>query len=170
MSRIEAKKHGVKQLQGNDWIVTLVVSNEDFHVWGIAQDGMGAIYTMDVISSEEEAFKAEYSSVISKMENTDNAQSSCTEKSNNSEGDKLRVRAVMLCKDRGFQIFLESLDKEIIVFNENHAREFLLNYCNIASRSSLAINVIAQNLFKNLLERYKDWQFENKYSDNLNRS
>lgn len=109
-------------------------------------------------------------SVISKMESANNAQSNYPEKPDSSEGDNLRVRAVMLCKDREFQIFLESLDKEIIVFNESHARKFLLNYCNITSRSSLAINVIAQNLFKNLLERYKDWQFENQYSDNLNRS
>lgn len=85
------------------------------------------------------------------------------------EGEKLRTRAVMLCKERGFQIFCESLDKNIIVFNENHAREFLINYCNIKSRSELATNIEAQNKFKELLESYKAWQFEQQYGDNLNR-
>lgn len=85
------------------------------------------------------------------------------------EGEKLRIRAVLLCRERDFQIFCESLNRDIIVFNENAAREFILIYCKINSRSDLAKNIEAQVLFKQLLEKYKDWQAENNYADNLNR-
>lgn len=85
------------------------------------------------------------------------------------ESEKFRTRAVMLCKERDFQIFCESLDKNMIVFNESHARDFICEYCNIKSRSELATNVKAQAKFKELLEKYKDWQFENNYADNLSR-
>lgn len=85
------------------------------------------------------------------------------------QGEKLRTRAVLLCKDRDFQIFLESFDRNIIIFNENAARTFLIDYCNISSRSELTIKIEAQNKFKELLEKYKDWQVEQQYADNLER-
>lgn len=86
-----------------------------------------------------------------------------------SEGDKLRIRAVMLCKEREFQICCESLDKSRIVFNENHARDFICEYCNIKSRSELAHNPYAQMKFRTLEHKFKDWLYENQYTDNLSR-
>lgn len=90
------------------------------------------------------------------------------------EGDKLRVRAVLLCKDDSFQEFAY-----YNITGEHHHKydetceemtiNILRNYCNIKSRSELTTSTEAQNKFKELLLRYDQWKLEQTYADNLNR-
>lgn len=104
--------------------------------------------------------------VISKMESASNAQCDCN-KLAQAEGDKLRVRAVMVAKDKEFQLF--SLDAFQPLFSdwEANATQIIYNECNIKSRSELAINQEAQNLFKELLTKFDTWKLESQYKDNL---
>lgn len=88
------------------------------------------------------------------------------------EGDKLRTRAVMLCKSFAFQEYIRSLNLGAWVretdFNE-YSKILLCRLCNIKSRSELATNLEAQQKFKELDRKFKNWQFENNYADNLHR-
>ena len=100
-----------------------------------------------------------------------NQLSNCAEKT---EGEKLRVRAIMLCKDSNFQDYARQFFHQMpgsfgVVTTEIMTSHYIKYYCNIKSRSELATNVKAQANFKELLEKYKDWQFENNYADNLSR-
>jgi len=99
-----------------------------------------------------------------------------------SEGDKLRVRAVLLCKDKyfqefswneadlnGFNINLSSSPEDVARSPEDVARNYIYRLCNIKSRSELTTNLDAQKLFRDLDRKFNDWQFENRYADNLER-
>lgn len=88
-----------------------------------------------------------------------------------SEGEKLRTRAVMLCNDLSFQKWSAQNNLTINICNPNgiHATQLIYKYCLITSRSELANNIVAQAKFRELLELYKTWQLENQYSDNLER-
>lgn len=88
-----------------------------------------------------------------------------------SEGENLRTRAVLLCKDSEFQEYTKQTCWSLsgVSATEECASEHLKSFCGINSRSELATNIEAQSKFKELLEKYKDWQFENNYSDNINR-
>lgn len=92
------------------------------------------------------------------------------------EGDKLRVRAVMLCRDDNFVEFCNkhwitpyNLRDKNIDEREKIAVWWIYHFCNIESRSELTTNIEAQNKFKELLEKYKTFQLENQYADNLER-
>ena len=96
------------------------------------------------------------------------------------EGDKLRVRAVMLCKEFAFNIYAGTL-YEVTLANIELARAKLMAgehcqslaaiyyYCNIRSRSELTTNIEAQTKFKELLAKFDSWKLENQYADNLDR-
>lgn len=148
---MEVKKDGLRQTQDGLWKLTLTILPEDMPV-DLMVAPMGSRYAMAIVPIRDDESA---NPVISKTETT--------------EGEKLRTRAVMLCKEREFQIFLESLDKNMVVFNESHARDFICEYCHIKSRSELSTNIEAQRELKELLEMYRDWQTENQYADNLNR-
>jgi hypothetical protein len=89
------------------------------------------------------------------------------------EGDKLRTRAVLLCKEEKFQSFIisnylpegsySSLD------NANYAKMTILDLCGINSRSELATNLDAQDAFNALLRQFNEWKVSQQYADNLNR-
>lgn len=81
------------------------------------------------------------------------------------EGDKLRTRAVMLCKDSNFWLYVRAEHGN----EEKDCREHICNYCAISSRSELATNIGAQMQFGILLEQYKIWQLDQQYSENLGR-
>lgn len=107
------------------------------------------------------------------------------------EGEKLRIRAVMLCKELKFWEFTLSYipqyggeeyrkfvdDLDVIekrykcCEGEAHAILVIYNYCGIDSRSELTTNNIAQKAFKSLDKRYKEWlnPIEEQYKDNLER-
>ena len=90
------------------------------------------------------------------------------------DGDKLRIRAVILCKEEAFQNFIMSISWEVEdCYAESHARSHLLKWCEIQSRSELTTNKQAQEQFKKLDEEFKEWQrqqnIECDYADNLAR-
>lgn len=82
------------------------------------------------------------------------------------EGEKLRTRAVLLCKDKLFQEYAAILPEYA---SEYAAIMHLKNECDIESRSELAHNIEAQTKFKELLAKYDTWKLENQYKDNLGR-
>lgn len=85
------------------------------------------------------------------------------------EGDKLRVRAVMLCRDLLFQSFLAHKTGLVSQAPEERARNYILNRCMIISRSELTHNLEAQAKFRELLAKFDSWKLQNQYQDNLNR-
>ena len=104
----------------------------------------------------------------------------CTPKSNNVpskvtteqiEGNKLRTRAVMLCKDNQFQEYTKQTCWSVngVSATEECASEHLKAYCGIESRSELATNIEAQQKFRALDQNYKDWLFIQNHAENLDR-
>ncbi len=98
--------------------------------------------------------------------------------SEKSEGEKLRTRAVMLCKEEMFYEFIKSrarLQNSYIPpkgerqTNEQWCITSVYNHCSISSRSELATDELAQRLFYELDCKYKDWLFEQQHIDNLGR-
>ncbi len=89
-----------------------------------------------------------------------------------SEGERLRIRAVMLCEDESFKEFATILygysicDKKDM---EGYAKQVIYLHCDIKSRAELANNIEAQRKFKELDQKFKDWQFEQNHADNLGR-
>jgi hypothetical protein len=83
------------------------------------------------------------------------------------EGEKMVTQAVMYCKDEMFYNFLTSRYKAPAT--EGAAIAFIYGACDIKSRSELKDDTSAQIRFKELVEQFKDWKFENNYEDNLNR-
>ena len=63
------------------------------------------------------------------------------------EGEKLRTRAVMLCRDKEFQIFLGCKNITVIE-NEQRAKEYLCGHLGITSRSEIATDIRARNAFR----------------------
>jgi hypothetical protein len=83
------------------------------------------------------------------------------------EGERLRTRAVLLCKDAAFQEYCYKQHN----FSQNEfGAKLLINHCcNIKSRAELATKPFAQDKFKELDRYYKDWLFEQQHADNLGR-
>lgn len=87
------------------------------------------------------------------------------------EGDKLRVRAVMLAKDIQFQKCISStaFNGVSYSYSEAGAVQFIYDQCKIESRSELSNSPEAQAKFKDLLTKYESWQLSQRYADNLNK-
>lgn len=84
------------------------------------------------------------------------------------EGEKLRTRAVMLSKDSEFMAFCDShkflyYETKGLLPSEALARAIILAYCDIESRAELATNSIAQIKFKELISKFDEWKLENRY-------
>ncbi len=77
-----------------------------------------------------------------------------------SEAEKLRTRAILLCRDNEFLKFINSKITSSVngLPSESECAWYIKKQCNIKSRSELAYNIDAQIKFKKLLEEYKDWQ------------
>ncbi len=84
------------------------------------------------------------------------------------EGEKLRTRAVMLCKDRNFQEWVATLTFARYGA-EGDAVNYIYDKCNIKSRAEIAANIKAQHLFRDILDEYEAWKVSNQYADNLSR-
>lgn len=148
---MEVKKHAMQQLQDGHWKLTLTVHPEDMTV-ELLQAPMGTPYGLAMV-------KIDYDNPESVVK-----KSLTTEKT---EGEKLRTRSVMLCKDEGFQEFLSSVyfaDK-----NEDSAINTMRNICHIHSRAELVNNEDAQRLLKDLIEQFSFWLEEGSFKDNLSR-
>jgi hypothetical protein len=89
------------------------------------------------------------------------------------EGEKMVTQAVMMCKDKMFQEFCSGdISLEFGACSgdaEYQAQSIIYNCCEINSRSELKEDICAQIRFKELVEQFKDWKFENNYEDNLSR-
>jgi len=88
-------------------------------------------------------------------------------KNEKSEGEKLRIRAVMLCGDREFQDYAEDILPSGVY--SDCALELVYRYCDITSRSELTHNEEAQEKFKQLDRGFHAWKVEQQYADNLSR-
>lgn len=89
-----------------------------------------------------------------------------------SEGEKLRIRACCLCGEKEFQKFATMLDYNSARSDEEHeslAKDYIYTICNIKSRSELTTDVAAQERFRELDQKFKDWQWEQRHKDNLDR-
>ena len=102
----------------------------------------------------------------------DKAILSKKETTEQSEGEKLRTRAVLICKDKLFCEFITEEMPQIRpngTANEDDAAFFIRTTCHISSRSMLATNEQAQQSFRALMDRFNAWKLEQQYKDNLSR-
>lgn len=81
------------------------------------------------------------------------------------EGELLRTKAVLLCKTQLFWHYVKCAWGE----EEETCRAYILDYCFITSRSELAANIQAQIKFKEILREFDAWKVSQQYADNLNR-
>lgn len=84
--------------------------------------------------------------------------------------EKLRIRAVLLCKEPTFWKFLSQLWNELVK-SEESATHFIYDWCNIKSRSEIATNHYAQIRLMALDKKYLEYlnPVDDIYADNLNR-
>jgi len=99
-------------------------------------------------------------------------QFTVTKREEKSEGEKLRIRAVMLCKEESFHRFVAQSGFELLADtteedNEIICKEYILVSCGINSRAELTKDKRAQSHFRILDEAYKEWckpSVEEQYS------
>ena len=156
----EAKKNGMIQTQDGIWKLSLTILPEDMPM-ELLQAPMGTPYGLAMV-------KIDYDNPTVKENLTvqNNNELSINERS---EGDKLRVRAVMLCKDKVFKLFIQNSHHLLDIASEDDCRYHTCGYCKIKSRSELTTNEEAQKLFKQLHNKFTDWKFEQNHSSNLER-
>ena len=99
------------------------------------------------------------------LDNPVSKESLPTEKS---EGEKVLALSHIRCNDKSFQEYVAELGWNELTPKDN-ATDYLYNFCDIVSRSELTTDVAAQKLFRELDQKFKDWQIEQRYKDNLNR-
>lgn len=89
------------------------------------------------------------------------------------EGEKLAQRAGILCGDREFQRFLDSVSDPCkfpgVVGCSETAADILRYICGIKSRKELATNPEAQKKCRELFNKFDQWKTERRYKDNLER-
>lgn len=89
------------------------------------------------------------------------------------EGEKLRTRAGILCGDRQFQEFASgNIAREfgtITTDMRQQALDIIYGFCEIESRTELVDNIDAQHNFKMLLKKFDAWKVSQQYADNLSR-
>ncbi len=192
---IELKKDSLRQMQSGDIKLGFTIQHNDMPDY-LFSDPMGKRYYVVFIDADhydETEGKCDSQNHNETAEITPDKtcpiptndvriekQPSINEKS---EGDRIRVRAIMLCKEKAFQEYRERFDARprCHTHNDDHggewttdmtgeeaAKGFILDKCNIKSRSELTTDKEAQRLFKQLDQKYKDWQFEQRHADNLN--
>ncbi len=92
-----------------------------------------------------------------------------------SEGERLRTRAVLLCKDAAFQEYISTfhikyMDGLKYSISEDGAIQAIYDNCDITSRSELSHNRNAQDSFNILLRNFREWKTSQQYADNLSRT
>jgi len=176
---MEVKKDALRQTQDGIWKLTVTVHPSDMPV-DLMMAPMGTRYglAMVVIEDEQSANNAQSNcpeipdSSVSKesLPTQIEKQPSINEKS---EGKKLLARAHCICGEEGFYSFLLNdrphATKGAYQSHEDWCVECLYARCNIKSRSELTTNPAAQEKFKQLDQKFKDWQFEQRNADNLSR-
>ena len=155
---IEVKKDSLRQTQAGDIKMGFTIQHADMPSY-LYSDPMGKRYYLVLIDADVY---------------DDNEDNACNSESNSekSEGEKLRIRAVMLCKEESFWRYILSGESRMLFKQTNQrmediCKEYICKYCRINSRSELATNIEAQEKFKQLDQNFKDWQ---NYNDNLSRA
>ncbi len=160
---IEVKKDSLRQTQNGDIKIGFVIQHLDMPDY-LFSDVMGKRYY--VVFVDADAYD-EQNGITEQKEIVPNSPGTKEQ----TEGEKLRTRAVMLCKDAKFQEYMNTAVPSSVkgLPSETEVAWWIKGVCNIKSRSELVYNIDAQLKFRELLHRYKDWQFENNYSENLSR-
>lgn len=157
---IEAKLDSFQKLQENLTKVGFKIQHSDIPDY-LAAAALGKRYYLVFVDADDYD-EREGRSIVTKPE------TNCDK----TEGEKLRIRAVMLCEDRNFQIYVSksTIHHETwLADNVQGATRYIYECCRIKSRSEIATDIVAQNKFKELLEDFKSWQTEQQYSENLGR-
>jgi len=168
---MEVKKDALRQTQDGIWKLTVTVHPSDMPV-DLMIAPMGTRYGLAMVVIEDEQCANNAQSSSSKSSNSSVSANNAHTQNEKSEGDKIRIRAVILCKDDLFRNYLRSI---IYVTAKDEdglydtCKDFILRQCDIESRSELTTNKEAQEKFRQLDQKFKDWQFEQKYPDNLTR-
>ncbi len=128
--KIEAKKHAFRQTQ--DGVVVSFVLHPNDVTPELAVAPLGTPY-------EIELTEIDY----------DNPRPEPT------EGERIRTRAVLLCREPQFQKWILSNDDKCVWGDpEQSAKVRLCEWCNIASRAELATNKEAQHKFLEMETQY----------------
>lgn len=169
---MEVKKHAMQQLQDGSWKLTVTIHPSDMPM-ELLQAPMGTPYDLAMIPIDYD------NPAASKMESTPEKPDSSIvtkpktncDQSEKSEGEKLWIRAVLLCKDEEFQTFYYYTYPTALMTprTESQCAGWIKERCNIKKRSELAHNKEAQEEFRRLDQQFKDWQFEQRHADNISR-
>lgn len=152
---VEVKKDALRQTQSGEWKATFTLLPSDMPP-ELLQAPMGSRYY--VVFVDADAYDEREGRVKPEPEQ--------------SEGEKLRTRAVLLCRDKIFQEYASyciNIPDAVASKTEHTAKGFLCYTCGIISRSELATDQEAQIRFRELLNNFYQWKLENQYSDNLER-
>lgn len=181
-NKIEAKLDVFRKQQENITKVGFSIQHSDIPDH-LAAAALGKRYYIILIDADHYDENDGKMQTHEKEQSANNAHCSYSKNSSNSTGHKsspvvkeklttdgkLRIRAVMLCKEEAFQAFVyENSGDDGLWYkpSEKMATQNLYDACNIKSRSELATNPEAQEKFRELDQQFKDWQ---RYGDNLNR-
>jgi len=157
---VEVKKDSLRQMQTGDIKMSFAIQHQDMPDY-LFSDPMGKRYYVVFVDAD----------VYDESEGRKNENSP----SNNekTEGDKLRERACILCKDLQFRNYVanQCLCVCTAQATPEEARAFVISRCGIESRSELVHNHMAQELFKQIDDNYKEWlnPIDDQYADNISK-
>jgi len=154
---IELKKDALSQKQSGDWKASFTLQADDMPDYLLTSPMGRRFYVVFVDADAYDESEGENHNVKTKI---------TPEKS---DGEKMRQRACILCKDAEFQCFLVRVYFCSGQCSEAAAKATLCNICNIESRSELTANRDAQMKFIELMDKFDTWKFTKKYSDQLER-
>jgi hypothetical protein len=166
MINFEVKKDGMRQMQDGIWKLSLTVLPEDMPM-ELLQAPMGTPYGLAMVPIDYDNPEPVTSIDIGIPTDPDTGITV----SEKSEGDKIRVRAVMLCKDAEFQKYLfGNVNPSHPGTNETAAKIHITTQCDISSRSELTENKEAQAKFRELDSQFTEWRqqqdFDNQHGGN----
>ncbi len=176
---MEVKKDGLHQLQSGSWKLTLTVNAEDMSM-EIIQAAMGSPYGLAMVPIKYDDTPPNLDHFTTSESHPNYIRTLSEDQTKvrrrlgeeKSEGVKIKERACILCKEEKFQEYVFACGWAVPIdayTEENHARYFVMEKCNIKSRKELVTNKEAQEKFKELDQKYKDWGYENRYEENLSR-
>ena len=154
---VELKKNGLVQVQSGDWKASFTLQSADMPDYLLSAQ-MGKRFYVVFVDADD------YDEQNGKTEQKEIG----TNSSDKTEGERLMALSHIKCNEYYFQDYAKAKGWGEGTRTEN-ARFFIYDTCKISSRSEISTNVEAQNRFKELLRKYKDWQAENTYADNLER-
>lgn len=167
---LELKKDSLRQMQTGDIKLGFTIQHNDMPDY-LFSDPMGKRYYVvfmdadnyDEAEGGDNEKHTDFHTANTPIYTQDKTVVSKTE---NTEGDRIRVRAIMLCKDELFHTWLNTVVPHDFRNMESFSRDHICTKCNILSRKKLTTNKDAQEKFQKLDQQFKDWS---RYKDNLSR-